>query len=193
MKKDIKQYAKMSQMHYNFDKEPTDKQRHEVEKAFKGYKVDKKSDHNVMGLYNEDKKHLVINHRGSSKTEDWLSDLMHGAGYGELEPQANSRRKQTKEMIKQYPNDTKVTLTGHSFGGATVLESLNKSESLNKHIHDVHLFNPFHARIHSKNDKVHIHRTASDVASVLPSFNKTHTYKKEYQNPLTAHKLDNFY
>ena len=186
-------YAKMSELHYGLSKKPTKKQIKNLEKEFDGYKVNDKSDHNVLGMYNEEKKHLHINHRGTSKTEDIFSDLLHLHQMGNLDPQSDSRRKQTKEMIKDYPNDTKVSLSGHSYGGATILDALEKSPSLDKHIDEVHLYNPLIAKLHKKNDKVTIHRTPYDIVSLIPTENKTMTHETKFINPLEAHHLHHFY
>ena len=185
--------AELSSKHYDLTGTPTKKQIADFESRFEGYKVDKRSDHNVLGMYNYDRDHLVINHLGTDKPADVLSDLIQATPLNRLDPQADSRRKKTKDIINHYPNTKRTTLTGHSYGGATVLDALSKSPSLEKHVTDVHLFNPYISKPHKKNKKVTVHRTPNDLVSILPTPFKTMTHKtSSWVNPHTAHGLENF-
>lgn len=194
---DVKDLARLSQYHYQLKNKPTKKNHKELEKMFPGYKVSPSSDHNVLGIYHPEKKQLVINHRGTSKGEDVLSDTGQLLGLSKsLDPQYNSRRKHTKQMIKDHKDVEHTTLTGHSFGGDTVMNALHKSPSLAKHIDKVHVFNPFNVSKYKRDEelkkKITIHRTKDDVVSIMKQPYKTIIHKTGDLNPLEAHKLDHF-
>jgi len=204
---ELSNLAKLSNMHYDLSAKPKKKEKQKLEDEFKGYKVHKDSDHNVLGMYNEDTKHLVINHRGSSKAKDWQSNATFAVGLKGDDDQYKSRVKQTKNIIKAHPEAEKISLTGHSFGGGTALHSMEHSKSIANAVDEVKVFNPATTPVENKvKDKEHrrflknkteIHRTESDIVSQFKTpFGKKKVIKKgkkNKQNILDAHSLKNWY
>jgi alpha-beta hydrolase superfamily lysophospholipase len=202
---EVSDLARISDMHYGFSEKPKKKEKKVIEDAYKGYKVHKDSDHNILGLYNEDTKHLVINHRGSSKAKDWQSNATFAVGLKGQDEQYKSRVKETKKMIKAHPEAEKISLTGHSFGGGTALHAMQQSASISNAVDEVHVFNPAtnlsekkiedkEHRRHLKNKSI-IHRTESDVVSKFktPFGKKKIINKGKKQGILEAHSLSNWY
>lgn len=193
----LTEMAQASQLHYTVKNKFKKRDKALYENKFNGYKIDPSSDENVMGMYHNDKQHLHINHRGTSKPMDLLSDRLKLAGLERFDPQYNARRKHTKQMIKSYPDAKHVSLSGHSLAGDTVLQALHKSPSLAKHIDEVKIFNPFNVSKYEKDKdlhkKVEIHRTKSDLVSIIKQPYKTVVHNKDkIQQPLDAHGLHNF-
>ena len=74
--------------------------------------VDRKnSDHNILTTFNSPENILHLNHRGTSKSEDIVSDLGFGVGLEGHNSQFEQRRKYTKEILKQYKK-TNIYLSG---------------------------------------------------------------------------------
>ena len=192
---DISNQAKASQFHYSFGKKITNKDKKNVKKEFKGYVLDEDSDENVMGIFNKDKNHLHINHRGLSKPIDFVSGYLKLRGLEDYDPQFNSRRKQTKKMILKYPG-ANVSASGHSMGGGTLLHAIHNSPSLEKHINEINVFNPLSTTKFTKNsnlkDKLKIYKAKHDIVALREQPYKTVVVEPDVTNPLEAHSLDNF-
>lgn len=172
--------------------------------------VDRKnSDHNILTTFNSPENILHLNHRGTSKSEDIVSDLAFGVGLEGYNSQFEERRKNTKEILKQYKN-TNIYLSGHSLGGATLNYTLAKSPSIVNNIKQANTFNPAihpynsNLEIEDKkhkaqlNKKVRHHRAGGDLVSKWAVSNKhfgkviKYKVKKENQGTLASHKLHHF-
>ena len=193
----VSQMAKASQLHYNVKNKFQKKHKKEYSDAFNGYEIDKTSDNNVMGMYNKDKAHLHINHRGTSKPLDLVSDRLKTLGLEKIDPQYNSRRKHTKQMIKSYPDAQHISASGHSMGGDTLLHAVHQSPSLAKHIDEIKVFNPLSVKKYDRDKDLHkktqIHRTKDDIVSMIKQPYNTIIHKKNgSENTLEAHGLHNF-
>jgi len=194
---DVSDLARLSLYHYEINNKPTNKHKKEIEKMFDGYKISPSSDYNVLGIYNDNKKDLVINHRGSKTAMNWtVTDPLAMMGRQDFSSEHNRRRKHTKQLIRDH--DAKhITLTGHSLGSHTVLEALHKSPSLAKHVDKVHIFNGLSPAKYAKDPELHkkiqIHRHHNDVVSILKQPYKTKVYGEgEMLDPLEAHHLKHF-
>jgi hypothetical protein len=189
---EVPDLAQVSQLHYNEDFKK------DIETKYPTYKVDETSDVNVLGMYDESIRELVINHRGTSKPLDVLSDYMKLRGMERYDPQYNSRRRHTKEMLKRYPQSENTILIGHSLGGDTALHAMHQSPSLANRVDKVHVFNPLNVSKYKKEDslksKIKIHRVDGDLVSVIKQPYKTLIYMKgKNLNARDAHRLDHFY
>lgn len=84
-----------------------------------------------------------------------------------------------------------MTLTGHSYGGASINHTLTSKPQVRKRVDDVQLYNPLISPFTSKtskktnkelHDKVTVHRTENDIPShfyhTLP-YGKVLTYKQK--------------
>ena len=177
-----------------------------------GFFVDRgNSDHNILTLYNNNDNMLSISHRGTSKSDDVVSDLAFGVGLEAFDNQFEERRKRTKDIMKSYNDKQPETyLSGHSLGGSTVNYTIAKSPSIAKNMTEAHTFNPaihpFNSNLkidnpeHLKilNEKTTLHRAGGDLVSKWSSsnnqFGKLKKYKvhKKKQGTIASHSLNHF-
>lgn len=162
-----------------------------------GFKViDVLSSRDILYLINDDLKEVIIAHRGTDvsgfKTApDLKSDFLIAMGQEEQGKQFKKRTSRTKNLMKEVPDDYKVWLSGHSYGGASVNESLKSSKYTADRVDGVSTFNagfsPFSkkgvgAETESKllNKVIH-YRTSDDVVSSSVRVNKPFGIVKEYR------------
>lgn len=192
--------AELSKLHYGNNNDA-------IEKKFKNYKVDNLSDENVLGIHDDINKRLIINHKGSSKAKDFISDAAFTLGLQKYDPQYQSRVKQTKKIVKKYP-DYHKTITGHSLGASTAIHAIDKSASLAKNINRAELFNPASITIpyklskkkdmeHQKKlDNIIIHKNKNDkiTSQIIPYGKKRYVKANANKNQslLEAHSLNNW-
>ena len=124
-----------------------------------------------------------INYTGTNvnNPRDLLSDAALAIGVQRSNEDFKSRRKQTRDIMRQYDNKlegkAEYSLSGHSMGGSHALNNMSQSKSIRDRVKSVHVFNPgftlpFHNSIKVDKEtkkqldkKVNIHRVKSDVVS----------------------------
>jgi len=157
-----------------------------------------------------------INYTGTNvnNPRDLLSDVALATGVQRSNEDFKSRRKQTRDIMRQYDNKlegkAEYSLSGHSMGGSHALNNMSQSKSIRDRVKSVHVFNPgftlpFHNSIKVDKEtkkqldkKVNIHRVKSDVVSAYANkevaFGNLFEYK--HADPqadlLDKHSLDTF-
>lgn len=121
-----------------------------------GYVLQPQSNRDIALYSNEDKKHSVISHRGTdlSSKKDLSSDLLFSLGLENHGKEFQKRTKRTEKLLKDIPKEHSITLQGHSYGGASALNSAVKSHKIRDRIDKINLYNPLTAGDHD-NQKVH--------------------------------------
>ena len=165
-----------------------------------GYSTHANSDSNV-GLYiNHDKKTAVIAHRGTaldqhSRKTDVAADLSYALGLEKHSKAFKKRVKKSEKLLNDVPEGYAVDLTGHSYGGATALHTLQKSSKVRNRVNKAHLYNPLMSAFDSKThtsgnenekdaeanikNKTTIHRVKGDIVSM----NKSKLTKIKHHKP----------
>jgi pimeloyl-ACP methyl ester carboxylesterase len=141
---------------------------------------------------------------------DLLSDVALATGVQKSNEDFKSRRKQTREIMRQYGDDKEYSLGGHSLGGSHALNNMSQSKSIRDRVKTVHVFNPgftkpFHESLKVPKDvkrdldkKVNIHRVRGDVVSAHANketaFGNVFEYKHADKDAdlLDKHGLDTF-
>lgn len=154
------------------------------------------SNRDVLYLVNDDKKEIIIAHRGTDvsgfKTSpDLNNDYLLALGQEEQSKEFNKRKNKTKLLVRDTPDDYKIFLSGHSAGGSSVNESLKGSKLIRDKVAGVATFNagfsPFSKKGVGKTtaeklyDKVIHYRTVDDVVSSSVKLNKPFGKVVEYK------------
>jgi hypothetical protein len=128
-----------------------------------GYVMHPKSDRNVALYTNKTEKHAVISHRGTdfSNNKDLTSDLLFSLGMENHGDEFKKRTSKTEKLLKEVNGDYAVTLQGHSYGGASALNSAVKSHKIRGRVDEINLYNPLTAGDHS-NQKIHKKKGQTD-------------------------------
>ena len=212
METDLQAY--ISALHYDVPIENPDESYDNIDRKIGqfDFKIDRdNTDHNILTSYNQTNNLLSLNHRGTSKNEDIISDLAYGVGLEKYNSQFDERRFKTKNILKEYsPKNPDIFLHGHSLGGATLSYAIGKSPSIIHNVKEVNTFNtashPFFNNlvidkdIHKNelNEKVKHHRAGGDIVSKFIKnnnpFGKIVKYKigKKNQGLFNSHKLQHF-
>jgi hypothetical protein len=152
-----------------------------------------------------------INYTGTNvnNPRDILSDVALGVGVQRSNQDFKSRRKQTRDIMRQYGDDKDYSLGGHSLGGSHALNNMSQSKSIRDRVKSVHIFNPgytlpFHNSIKVNKEtkkeldkKVNVHRVKGDIVSAHANketaFGNVFEYKADKDADLfDKHTLDNF-
>ena len=112
-------------------------------------------------------------------------------GQEEQGKQFKKRTNRTKNLVKEIPDDYKVYLSGHSYGGSSVNETLKGSKLVRDRVDGVSTFNagfsPFSKQGVGKDtqdklkNKVVHYRINNDVVSESVNVNKPFGRVKEYK------------
>jgi len=193
-------YAKFAKSSYDMVKtgnKPTKADKINKDISMTGFVLDEgKSNKDIQYYHNPEKKKVVISHRGSSfgsskGASDLTSDILYSVGLEKHAPQFKKRSKRTNNLIKTIPDDHHVTLTGHSYGGASINHALVSKPQVRNRVDNVQLYNPLISPFTSKtsnktnkelNEKVTIHRTENDIPSKFYStlpYGQVKTYKQK--------------
>lgn len=156
-----------------------------------GFHVDKDLSNKSMVYYkNDDKKQVVIGHRGTdlNHKEDIADDLHIALGQDSKHMQ--KRRNRTDKVVKATPQDYEIHMTGHSLGSHMAVDSAIKSKNVRDRVKSIHTFNgafsPFTKKPGKKikkdlDDKIIHHRIAGDAVSasnpISPVIGTVKTYK----------------
>lgn len=157
-----------------------------------------------------------INYTGTNvnNPRDLLSDVALATGVQRSNQDFKSRRKQTRDIMRQYDNKlegkAEYSLSGHSLGGSHALNNMSQSKSIRDRVKSVHVFNPgyskpFHESIKVNKEikkeldkKVNIHRMKGDVVSAHANnetaFGNLFEYKHKDKDAdlFDKHSLDQF-
>ena len=152
-----------------------------------------------------------INYTGTNvnNPRDLLSDVALATGVQRSNQDFKSRRKQTRDIMRQYGDDKDYSLGGHSLGASHALNNMSQSKSIRDRVKSVHVFNPgyskpFHESIKVNKEtkkqldkKVNIHRVRGDVVSAHANkevaFGNLFEYKGDKDADLfDKHSLDTF-
>ena len=87
-----------------------------------------------------------IAHRGTDTSgkktyQDVTADLMWGLGLAAHDKNFRKRKNKTTRIIKSAPDDVVVTMSGHSYGGASLQHTLANSNVARKRVDMAHTFN----------------------------------------------------
>jgi len=153
-----------------------------------------------------------INYTGTNvnNPRDLLSDAALATGVQRANEDFKLRRKQTRDIMRQYGDDKDYSLGGHSLGGSHALNNMSQSKSIRDRVKSVHVFNPgytlpFHNSIKVDKEtkkqldkKVNVHRVKGDVVSAHANkevaFGNLFEYKHEDKQAdlLEKHTLETF-
>lgn len=165
-----------------------------------GYKIHEKSNRDVALFVNPETEHAVISHRGTNFKygKDIAADLLYSLGMENHSKEFKKRTARTEELTRSVPQHYSITLQGHSYGGATALNSAIKNPKVRHRVDEIKLFNPLtfgsheDQKVHTKKDETEqeaidmlndittTHRTANDIVSLKDTvYGKTKTYKQK--------------
>jgi len=156
-----------------------------------------------------------INYTGTNvnNPRDLLSDAALATGVQRANEDFKSRRKQTRDIMRQYDNKlegkAEYSLGGHSLGSSIGLNTLSQSKSIRDRVKTSHFFNPgytlpFHNSIKVDKEtkkqldkKVNIHRVRGDLVSAHANkevaFGNLFEYKGDKDDDLLdKHSLETF-
>ncbi len=121
-----------------------------------GYGTHDSSSKDVALFLNPETHHAVISHRGTNlgQAKDIVADLAFIMGKENHNQQFQARTRKTERLINEIPDDYTITLQGHSYGGASALNSAVKNHKIRHAIDEINLYNPLTFGDH-ENQKIH--------------------------------------
>ena len=159
--------------------------------------IDPLSNRDIVYFKNDDTKQIIIAHRGTDvsgfKTKpDLGSDFLIALGQEEQGKEFIKRKNRTLNLVKQSPDNYYIYLTGHSYGGSSVNETLKGSKLVADKVEGVATFNagfsPFSKKGVGKTtedklkNKVIHYRTTDDIISQSVKINKPFGTIIEYKS-----------
>lgn len=205
--------AEIAKIHYRFQ---VGENREKQDKYAKrklgrlGYKLDSaNTNKDVLTATRGDNVHINYTGTNVNNPRDLLSDAALATGVQRSNEDFKSRRKQTRDIMRQYGDDKDYSLGGHSLGGSHALNNMSQSKSIRDRVKSVHVFNPgytlpFHNSIKVDKEtkkqldkKVNIHRVKGDVVSAHANketaFGNVFEYKGDKDDDLLdKHSLETF-
>jgi len=206
--------AEIAKIHYRFQ---VGENREKQDKYAKrklgrlGYKLDSaNTNKDVLTATRGDNVHINYTGTNVNNPRDLLSDAALATGVQKSNEDFKSRRKQTRDIMRQYGDDKDYSLGGHSLGGSHALNNMSQSKSIRDRVKSVHVFNPgytlpFHNSIKVDKEtkkqldkKVNVHRVKSDVVSAHANketaFGNVFEYKHEDKDAdlFDKHTLETF-
>ena len=205
--------AKIADIHYRYQ---VGENREKQDKYTKrklgrlGYKLDSaNTNKDVLTATRGDNVHINYTGTNVNNPRDLLSDAALATGVQRANEDFKSRRKQTRDIMRQYGDDKDYSLGGHSLGGSHALNNMSQSKSIRDRVKSVHVFNPgytlpFHNSIKVDKEtkkqldkKVNVHRVKGDVVSAHANketaFGNVFEYKGDKDDDLLdKHSLETF-
>ncbi len=207
--------AKISNIHYIYQDRPN---KHRADKIVKrklgrlGYELDSaNSNKDVLTAKRGNNVHINYTGTNINSPRDIISDVALGVGVQRINPQFKERRQKTRNIMRQYGDDTNFSMSGHSLGGSIALNTLSQSKSIRDRTKVAHVFNAgytkaFHESIKPSDNKVkkeldkkvNIHRVKGDIVSAHANketaFGNLFEYKHKDNNSDLSdkHSLDTF-
>ena len=174
--------AKIANIHYIYQDRPNKQRANKMAKrklGRLGYELDEaNTGKDVLTAKRGNNIHINYSGTNINSPRDIISDVALATGVQRINPQFTDRRRTTRNIMRQYGDDTDYTMSGHSLGGSIALNTLSQSKSIRDRTKVAHVFNPgytlpFHNSIkptdnkvkRQLNDKVNIHRTKGDIVS----------------------------
>jgi hypothetical protein len=175
-----------------------------------GYQLDSaNTNKDVLTATRGDNVHINYTGTNVNNPRDLLSDAALATGVQRSNEDFKSRRKQTRDIMRQYGDDKDYSLGGHSLGGSHALNNMSQSKSIRDRVKSVHVFNPgytlpFHNSIKVDKEtkkqldkKVNVHRVKGDVVSAHANketaFGNVFEYKGDKDDDLLdKHSLETF-
>ena len=206
--------AEIAKIHYRFQ---VGENREKQDKYAKrklgrlGYKLDSaNTNKDVLTATRGDNVHINYTGTNVNNPRDLLSDAALATGVQKSNEDFKSRRKQTRDIMRQYGDDKDYSLGGHSLGGSHALNNMSQSKSIRDRVKSVHVFNPgytlpFNNSIKVDKEtkkqldkKVNVHRVKGDVVSAHANketaFGNVFEYKHEDKDAdlYDKHTLETF-
>jgi len=207
--------AKISNIHYIYQDRPNKLRANKMAKrklGRLGYELDERNtDADVLTAKKGDNVHINYSGTNIRNPRDIISDAALATGVQKINPQFKERRRTTRNIMRQYGDETNFSMSGHSLGGSIALNTVGQSKSIRDRTKVAHVFNPgytlpFHNSIKPTdkkikkqlNDKVNIHRVKGDIVSAHANketaFGNLFEYKHTDNNADLSdkHSLDTF-
>lgn len=176
------EFSQANYLLYNPKASRDERERQVAEIIPKGYELHPQSNRDVALFTNADTEHAVISHRGTdlSNKKDIAADLMFMGNMENHDKEFKKRTKKTESMVAKVDPKYTITLQGHSYGGASALNSAMKSGKVRNRVDEITLYNPLNAGKHA-NQKVHTYGTESedDAKAMLNDLTTTHRTKSD--------------
>jgi pimeloyl-ACP methyl ester carboxylesterase len=177
-----------------------------------GYELDERNtDKDVLTAKKGNNIHINYSGTNIRNPRDIISDVALATGVQKINPQFTERRRTTRNIMRQYGDDTDYTMSGHSLGGSIALNTLSQSKSIRDRVKKVDVFNPgytkaFHNSIKPTDKKIKkeldkkvtVHRTKGDIVSAYANKDTAFGAVAEYTNKdnnadlSDKHSLDTF-
>jgi hypothetical protein len=213
----VNEAAKIAKIHYIYQQRPNKERADNLAKrklGRLGYELDSaNTNKDVLTATRANNVHINYTGTNVNNPRDILSDVALGVGVQRSNQDFKSRRKQTRDIMRQYDNKlegkAEYSLSGHSLGSSHGLNTLSQSKSIRDRVKTAHFFNPgytlpFHNSIKVNKEtkkeldkKVNIHRVSGDIVSAhahkQTAFGNLFEYKADKDSDLLdKHTLDNF-
>ena len=205
--------AKIANIHYIYQQRPNKERANKMAKrklGRLGYELDEaNTDKDVLTAKRGNNVHINYTGTNVNSPRDIISDVALATGVQRINPQFTNRRRTTRQIMRQYGDDSDYSLGGHSLGGSIAMNTLKQSKSIRDRVKVAHVFNPgytlpFHNSIKvdkpikkELDKKVNIHRTKGDIVSAYSNKETAfgnlfeHTADKD-ADMLEKHSLDTF-
>jgi len=205
--------AKIANIHYIYQQRPNKERANKMAKrklGRLGYELDEaNTDKDVLTAKRGNNVHINYTGTNVNSPRDIISDVALATGVQRINPQFTNRRRTTRQIMRQYGDDSDYSLGGHSLGGSIAMNTLKQSKSIRDRVKVAHVFNPgytlpFHNSIKvdkpikkELDKKVNIHRVKGDIVSAYSNKDTAfgnlfeHTADKD-ADMLEKHSLDTF-
>ena len=176
------EFAKANYVLYNYKIPRPERERQIAEIIPPGYVLHNQSNRDVALFTNADTGHAVVSHRGTdlSNKKDIAADLMFMGNMENHNKEFQKRTKKTEKLLGLVDPKYSITLQGHSYGGASALNSAMKSGKIRNKIDEISLYNPLNAGKHTS-QKVHTFKgeTEDEAKAMLHDLTTTHRTKND--------------
>ena len=207
--------AKISNIHYIYQDRPNKERANKMAKrklGRLGYELDEaNTDKDVLTAKRGNNIHINYTGTNINSPRDIISDVALGVGVQRINPQFKERRQKTRNIMRQYGDDTNFSMSGHSLGGSIALNTLSQSKSIRDRTKVAHVFNAgytkaFHESIKPSDNKVkkeldkkvNIHRVKGDIVSAHANKETAfgnlfeHKHAEKDADLFDKHSLDTF-
>ena len=160
--------------------------------------VKEKSNRDIVYYENPENKSVFISHRGTdfNKKNDVSADLYFALGKEKHSKEFKTRRNKTSELVKNIPDDYKLNMSGHSYGGASINDTIRNKKNVREKLNEAHTYNsafsPFTTKLKPKikddlDKKITHHRTSTDAVSSASQINRQFGKMKTYKTKNDKH------
>jgi len=205
--------AKIANIHYIYQQRPNKERANKMAKRKLGrfgYELDEtNTNKDVLTATKGNNVHINYTGTNVNSPRDIISDIALGVGVQRINPQFKERRQKTRDIMRQYGDDSDYSLGGHSLGGSIALNTLKQSKSIRDRTQVAHVFNAgytkaFHESIkvdkkvkRELDKKVNHHRVKGDIVSAHANketaFGNLFEYTADKDaDMLEKHSLDTF-